>query len=310
MDTPSPHMEQFDAVFVPRDHVEALLINHQFKSLRVQGKLAAVALKEAVDHVDAELADPESQLRKDNPELAVINADKFGYETAKKAMRWWNYRAAYLEDLKPVYNDLDMYSQGNPWATGLETHYDSYRQKLDELQEYQAAFGERIISGESVEVALAAALEAERLCRRINGEIMLNPIQVEQDFTFEILANVLDADLESPTTRHNDDSSVNLHVWDDLTPEMMFVSRYKTKDATTYKVKRSLPGMEDAPESSLVSVTYNCIDTAEGVKFVGGDSPFGPPAFDTLAAVELIYRLKGNDDTLKVRRDPARFKQS
>ncbi len=122
----------------------------------------------------------------------------FGYIEARDARRWWVFRSAYMELLGPIYKELD--ATDDPQRHGLDTdRFENYAQKMRCHERELVEGGAKIVRDlEPIYINTYATLEAERVRRENAGDIMLDPLQLEYDYSILKLQQVLDNTLNSP----------------------------------------------------------------------------------------------------------------
>lgn len=196
-------VSNFDAEMLPLDHAEAVLIDAYFDQIGPESpKEAAKAKVTAIRSVDEELSDPMSLALRSNPELFVRGADTFGYQTAKDALRWWNYRERYLDDLtdyykkKPKKRPIDVYER----ELTPDPKYRSQSKQLKSLRREHALNGDRIYEGDAILVSFYARLERLRRKNLANGDFLGEALLSERELAVTSLVLALKDRFDEPQT--------------------------------------------------------------------------------------------------------------
>lgn len=279
-----------------QDQVEATLIDDAYNRRRDAGMDPGSCLAPAIANTDTLLAG------------SVLHGTKFGYETAKNAARWCRYRNAYLRDVKPVYLTLDADSEGDPWESGLEPIYISYKDKLDELDKQNQNALSLWLQGEPSIVNFYAHLEATRRQHEMSGQPITNPYDAEDTVAMRSLLNALDTRLDSPEAMGYDDRHfcsavvraniiINERDEDDATqvePVVQSVDfdlnifRLRTPSANEYLIFLYDPTeqIHDVDSGERIeSLRYRLAETSS-VVLASIDSPHGPGILEATATVQ------------------------
>jgi hypothetical protein len=162
------NLQSFHETFRDRDHEEARIIDGFYDKHFAQDdtdKVGALALA---------YADTEDALKDKFP-----FAGEMGYEAAKRAMRWWNYRVAYERDYG-----------------SMMTH-----EKAVELGEKRNAVGDEILSGSPLHIGWYALADAARLRANLRGREIADVLEVEKQAAYALLLNTFDSLLFGPQAK-------------------------------------------------------------------------------------------------------------
>ena len=143
--------------------------------------------------------------------------DKFGYEVARDALLWCQYRNAYLQDW------INSVAEVRAEGLGAPEDYEELDEEIEWLESQQEASTPLIEAGDSYTYYLFAQLEALRKSRENQGETIPDPLEMEQMFTKTKIMNSLDRLLE-------EESAIRL-ISDDGVIET-FISRRNQGDAS------------------------------------------------------------------------------
>ncbi|HXR50245.1 MAG TPA: hypothetical protein VN778_04435, partial [Verrucomicrobiae bacterium] len=230
---PLNHVETFQQSLVPKDQEEALIINTIYDQLAERGIARATRLQQAIASADESLAS------------TLPSGEQFGFDTINKAFRWWHFRKAYLQDLEPIYQDMD--ESGDPQQHGLDPRYLSYMDKLAKYNEDQDFSGSRILSGDPLYINTYADTEKERLRREMTDEELFDPFELEYDYVLRTLRKTLDAIMDSAAATGPPHERQYLTVGTGQ-PEYYSVIRYIEAD----EVKYIIGLFNDEPEHTLI----------------------------------------------------------
>lgn len=208
-----PNVEAFDEKMAPFDHSEAILIDRAFN--RIGGNLVDYRMAEeeidptilevtkqaAIEGVETDLSDLASKSYHEFPELFIPTADVFGYATAKRAVRWWRFREAYLKDLEAEYNDNEWEAPFSTQSSGYITDMDhpTPESQMIELMKQHSSVSDKLFDGDSAMTRLYASLEQYRWDRFRSNDPVTHALVPEHGFAFGALVFALDQRLEQET---------------------------------------------------------------------------------------------------------------
>lgn len=158
--------EQAQAQFQEDDHFEANRINDKVNWLITDPKNSLIGNKIPKSIVDLAIAETEVDLL---PSIKPY-LQPFGFETAKKATRWAQYRAAYEKDS----------AIENPEYIGVPAATEKFT--------FETAFRE----GDSYIVRLFEALDTERVKAEQEGKKIDDPLELERTLITRSLLNAMD----------------------------------------------------------------------------------------------------------------------
>lgn len=197
------------------DHQEAHLIDHFYNQLAREGYDGDVTA--------AAIGMAEEQLAPYMP-----NAESFGYETARKALRWRDWRAAFLADQEKR-GDFDATAH---WA---------------EHEQAETRIGQR----DHMYVVSFAKLSAIRLERERRAGRIRDPIRLERNLALTGLMNVLDLAVEDDEAVYMIDERYRRAVIGARAPIKTDVVRREGPRSTRYHLQL-VP-----PEDEAVAVADN-----------------------------------------------------
>lgn len=125
-----------------------------------------------------------------NRQDLVPGGTAVGYETAKKAMRWWNRQKMYLDSLEEPYARFDSAGE-RPANHRLDNWvYGSYAEKMAHDRAQHIYMGSQIIAGNPHYARTMAALEAAQM--KSGMDSLGDPIEAERIAAFHTLRGVMD----------------------------------------------------------------------------------------------------------------------
>lgn len=195
------HVDEFNKRALEQDRTEALLIDDAFN--------ASGYLPDAIATVETSLTESlgvEAFLSG----LSVPGAEKHGYQKAKNAMRWLNFREAMLKDEDA---ELQESMKHDPEEDEV-VDQDDIRQAITDSLEDQWASHKRLekqlIDDDHLIINLFAALQAERI--RGDGAIVgsgvlrENPFYCEGILASQALLNIMDSQIDGPKGVRTDET--------------------------------------------------------------------------------------------------------
>lgn len=162
------------------DRQRARFINNRFDAIGEEPGRAAAAKALGLLDVHLRLAEATG----DADDIMTTTAphglgERFGYDTARRAVNWWHYRLAFLNDQAAV-------AEQSPEAT--DDHFDNTQDQL----EAHADAGRLLVAGDDLFVRLYAQTEYDRLRLAMRGHTPLYPLQLEQNRALALLLNAFD----------------------------------------------------------------------------------------------------------------------
>ena len=184
------YVRQFETGVIEHEHAEADLINNTYDNLARIG-ISHKLLETAIEYVEADLTNPTRPIAELFPKLVVPNGMEFGYQDAKHAYRWLEYRQANLEDLKPIYKSLQ--DEQLVFAGGTIRFYGD---KIDEMVAEQHTIRVAMDAGDPFYFRLFAGLDElrDRAPRTIRKHRSI--YEAEKHHALSALLNIFDCHVD------------------------------------------------------------------------------------------------------------------
>lgn len=278
------NVDRFEAMVYQQDETEAWLIHEKY--------LPNAGIKDALQSAINEV---ERDLRQDYPGPQDID-----FETVKKAKRWWNYRGAFLKDIKQVYEQLDNDSEGDPWQHGLEPEFVSYADKFESEQSLQKEMGRYIVDGDPYYLQLFSTLFAYKRHLEERGAFLLNPMDAEENFALRGLLNVLDDRLSQDDAVMIDTTTICEGKTPGIAGQHYSLRRNVGTEATQYEIGfYSIDGSKDIIDTLVherkPEVVFNVKDGPQGVAYKG-ESWYGPAVLSLFTMADLSRLISSDKD--------------
>ena len=262
----SEYLAEFDQVAFGVDHLEASTINNQFDTIKG-------AVGPHMPLTNDQILDKAMMFTREADGYRP-NHNGIDYDTYMSALRWADYRYAYLRDIEPVYQDLDDHSEFEWNQDNLEPEYESFAEKHEFLMDGQMRGRELVDSADPATCATFAALDRERVRRQRGDEFLLDPLELEREYTLNVLLNTLDAMVEGPESTPQDKSYSELRsvqtttiaddtYYEDVQVECTIV-RNKLDFESIYTVSIFKPIGTDETSTPEVYVEYHINESEDG----------------------------------------------
>lgn len=282
-------LAEFDQRILENDHVVALQFDTFYNGLEdISFSQKAKIVDNAIRGLDSKHA-------------PKPNSTDVSYGTRKRAIRWTEFRHAYLNDLEEEYRELDeSLSDDHPWSLGLETEYESYEDKHRFFMGSQLKAEELAYTNNPAAAVTFEALELERVRHLRNRDNSFDPLQLERQYSFNMLLNTLDTIVEGPGSTQDDIDYGELRLCEvfalpdspDPTdrPLRVSIERHKTDDDSAYSIGIAPDDAEDVDGEAVGGAEYYIVEQ-EGEISITAHSYRHEVPFAALTTLDLAHAI-------------------
>lgn len=282
-------LAEFDQRTLEDDHVAAL----QFDTL--YDDLEGISSSQKAQIVDNTIS------AIDSTNAPKPNSTDVSHGTQKRAIRWTQFRHAYLNDLEKEYHELDeSLSDDHPWSLGLETEYKSYEDKHRFFMNSQLKAEEMAYTNNPAAAVTFEALELERVRHLRNGDDSFDPLQLERQYSFNVLLNTLDTIVEGPGSTQDDIDHGELRSCEIFTlpdnldstdrPLRVAIERYKVGDSNAYSIGVAPDDAEYVDDEAVGGAEYYIVEE-EGEISITAHSYRHEVPFAALTTLDLAHAI-------------------